>query len=74
MKVREAIYRSALLNLEETLPVFDRLTVLDEDLKDRAFNLRLNLVHDLHGFDDADDGILGDFGVYLNIGRTFRRR
>src|SRR3954469_1165570 len=39
---------------EENLPEFHRLTVLDRDLSHDARDLRLDLVHDLHRFDDAD--------------------
>src|SRR5689334_19925181 len=38
---------------EELLAVFHRLAVVDEALHDLARNVALDLVHELHGFDDA---------------------
>ena len=52
--------RSALPQLEEPLAVFDRLAVLDQDLDDRALGFSLDLVHDLHRFDDADQRVILD--------------
>src|SRR5438477_636039 len=46
---------STLLDLEQRLSVLDRRAVLDETLQHHAVDLRLDLVHQLHGFDDADD-------------------
>src|SRR5947207_1269927 len=42
------------LDDEKRLTEFDRLAVLDQDLRDAAGLVGLDLVHDLHGFDDAD--------------------
>src|SRR5450432_382518 len=39
---------------EERLTEFDRLAVLAQDLADRPGRVGLDLVHDLHRFDDAD--------------------
>src|SRR5690606_34202540 len=38
---------------EQRLAVFDRLAVLDQDLGDGSGELRLDLVHQFHRFDDA---------------------
>src|SRR5215475_9445721 len=42
-------------NREQPLAVLDRLSVLDVDLHDLAFVLGVDLVHQLHRFDDAED-------------------
>src|SRR5205085_1718536 len=47
--------KTLLLDSEEWLTVFDRLSVLDVDLDDFAGSLSLNFIHQLHSFDDADD-------------------
>src|SRR5688572_1337373 len=44
--------RSGLLDLEELLPELDALAVVDQDLEDRAGEVGLDLVHELHGLDD----------------------
>src|ERR671923_1925321 len=43
------------LEQKERLSVLDGLAVLHEDLHDPARRLRLDLVHQLHRFDDAED-------------------
>src|SRR5689334_4238468 len=43
---------------EQRLPVLHRLAVLDEDLLDHAVAVGLDLVEELHRFDDAD-GLAG---------------
>src|SRR6187402_3443341 len=50
----------ALLDHEQRLPELDRLSVLDEDRLDRARGVRLDLVHQLHRFDDAERVTLRD--------------
>src|ERR1700737_613623 len=40
---------------EEDLPVFDRMRVLRENLFHHSVELGLDLVHDFHRLDDADD-------------------
>src|SRR4051812_35081798 len=54
---------------EERLPELDRLAVLAEDLLHRAGLVGLDLVHDLHGLDDADRVALLDHGADLREGR-----
>src|SRR6478735_8900932 len=56
-------------DLEQRLAVLDRLSVLDEDLHDRAFDLRLDLVHQLHGLDDAEHLALLDARADVDEGR-----
>ena len=45
------------LEFEEWLAVLDGLAIFDKDAGDGAAHLGLDLVHDLHGFDDADGGV-----------------
>ena len=45
---------------EEHLPVLDGVRVLNSDFLDHAGELRLDLVHDLHRLDDAEDLPFGD--------------
>src|SRR4029453_2776811 len=51
----ERVERAAVqrLELEEELPVLDRLGVLDADLSPHRPDLRLDLVHELHRLEDA---------------------
>src|SRR5437867_3682154 len=42
-------------DLEQGFPVLDGLSVRDEDLDDLPLDLRLDLVHQLHRLDDAED-------------------
>src|SRR3954463_9330875 len=57
---------------EENLSEFDRLAVLHRDLAHNPGELCLDLVHDLHGFDDADGLARGhpapDFDVGFGAG------
>src|SRR5207247_11199971 len=49
------------IDQEQRLAVLDRVSVLDEDLHDPTARFRLDLVHQLHRFDDAEDlAFLGD--------------
>src|SRR6185503_9681047 len=60
---------------EKDLPVFDGLRVLGEDLLHHARVLRLDLVHDLHCFDDAQRLSLLDAvaDADVRLGAWFRR-
>src|SRR4051794_15188936 len=42
------------LELEEHLPEFDRLRVVDMDLPHHRLEVGLHLVHQLHGLEDAE--------------------
>src|ERR1700722_2276003 len=42
---------------EKRLAKFDGFGVFDQNMGDDAFDLGLDLVHHLHGFDQADDGL-----------------
>src|SRR5678809_514802 len=59
---------------EEVLPVFDVLAVLNEDLFDLAFELGLDLVHQLHRLDDADDLALAHALAHVDEHGRLRRR
>src|SRR4051794_4800101 len=56
-------------NREQRLAVFDRLTVLHKHLDDLAGDIRLDLVHKLHGLDDAEHLPLRDNVPYFHEGR-----
>src|SRR5512146_115741 len=59
---------------EKDLAVFHRLRVLDAHLPDDAGDLRLDLVHDLHRFDDADRLARRHPGPDLGVGFGSRLR
>src|SRR5213082_444675 len=52
----------------QRLRVFDHRAIRHEDLGDRAPSLRAHGVHELHHFDDADDGVLLHLGPDLDEG------
>lgn len=64
---------SPLFDLEESLAVFDRLAILDQNLDDIPFGLSLNFIHDLHRFDDTDHGVLYHLRAYVGEGFALRR-
>src|SRR5882724_7644660 len=67
--------RHVLGEADQLLAVLDVLAVLNEDLDDLAVGLGLDLVHELHGLDDADDLPLANAGAHLGEGgRVGRRR
>src|SRR6185436_5214220 len=53
---------------EQHLAELDRLDVLDRDLSDHAGDFRLDLIHDLHCFDDADRLPWADPVAHLDVG------
>src|SRR3990167_11236061 len=63
------------LDQEERLAVLDAVPVLAEDPDDAAGNLRLDLVHELHRLDDAQDlAFLHDVAlVHVRLGVRGRR-
>ena len=54
------------------LAELDRLTVLAEDLDDRPGDVSLDLVHQLHGLDDAQGLAVSDLRARLDEGRCVR--
>src|SRR2546427_145896 len=52
--------RHLLLHDDQRLPAFDRLRIVDQDVRDRAACTRRDRVHQLHHLDDADDGMVID--------------
>src|SRR5205823_11139787 len=61
------------LEPEELLSVLDRAAVLDEHLGEAAGLLRLDLVHQLHRFDDAEHLALLHHLAHVHEGRVVRR-
>src|SRR6266508_6049740 len=59
---------------EQLLSVFDGLTVQGKDLDDLSFDVRLDLVHELHCLDDAEGLAFGDFLSHLGKGIGLGRR
>src|SRR6266481_5250613 len=59
--------------LEQGLAELDRLGVFDHHLSDHSFGFGFDLVHHLHGLDDADDrveiNLNPDFDVWGRFGR-----
>src|SRR6187551_3931490 len=66
--------RGLLAQAEQVLAVLHVLAVLNEDLLDAAFGLRLDLVHQLHRFDDADHLALAHGLPDVDELRRLRRR
>jgi len=44
-----------LFDAEQGMPILDVFRVLHQNLEDLAVEIRFDLVHQLHGFDDAQD-------------------
>src|SRR6185437_5760885 len=59
---------------EKHLSVFHRLGILHGDLADHPHDFGLDLVHDLHRFDDADRLPRRDPAAHLNVGLGARLR
>jgi hypothetical protein len=67
-------FRSVLFHLEKALAVFDRLAVLHQHLDDGdPLNLGLDLVHDLHGLDNADHRVFDDSWQPTSARRVYFR-
>src|SRR5262245_59383973 len=62
------------LDDHQRLAVFDRLSILDEDLRDAPGPRRGNLVHGLHRFDDQHRLAGTDLAADLDIGARSRLR
>src|SRR2546423_12588426 len=62
------------LEAEERLAVLDGAAILDERVDEAARPLRLDLVHQLHRLDDAEDLALLHHRAHLDEGRVVRGR
>jgi len=54
-------------NGKKRLTKLDRFAVLGQNFNDNAPRLSLDFIHDLHGFDNADHGLLGDLLAGFDI-------
>ena len=52
---------SALFDLKKALAIFNRLAIFDENFHNGTLGFRLNLIHNLHRFNDAHNGIFDNF-------------
>ena len=68
MKTDEPVQRP---NFKQGLAKLDRLAVVGKNLGDNPAHLGLDLVHDLHCLNDADNGIRAYLGSDFHIGRRF---
>src|SRR5688572_8307418 len=57
---------------KQRLAEFDRIAVLDQDRRDTALLVGLDLIHHLHRFDDAQ--CLADFDLRANFDKRFGTR
>src|SRR5688572_3646314 len=64
--VRGLFFADLFFDYEERLAELDRAAVLDEDADDAAGELRFDLVHHLHRFDDAERVARLDLGADLD--------
>ncbi|MNW51207.1 hypothetical protein D3C74_286880 [compost metagenome] len=62
------------LHQKERLPVFDHLSILHKDVDDLTFDFRLQFIHQLHRFDNADRRLLADLVADVHVWLGFRRR
>src|SRR6218665_1896405 len=60
------------LDAEQRLAELDRLTILHEDLRHATRHVGLDLVHQFHGFDDAEHLALLHHRAHLHEGRLVR--
>jgi hypothetical protein len=59
---------------EEDLIIFDRLAVFNKHLHNFSCDVRFDLIHQLHRFDDTENGFILHQLSNLNIGIGVRRR
>ena len=59
---------------EERLAILDRSAVLDQDFGHLAFDLSLDLIHHLHGFDDTDHAFIGNIVPHIDKDTSLGRR
>src|SRR5687767_2416678 len=73
LNMRSPRLKSALLHFEQLLPKFHARAILYEHLEHSAGDIALYLIHEFHGFDDAqrlpDGNGLTYVGEDLGIGR-----
>src|ERR1700759_4477110 len=65
---------NTLLNADQRLAKLYRSAILDQDLDNDPFDLGFYLIHDLHGFNDADQRFFVDLLPDFHIRRRIWRR
>ena len=61
-----------LLETDESLSKLNRLAIFSTNFRNNAGNFGFYLVHDLHGFNNANDSIGSDFLAYRDKWRGIR--
>src|SRR5436309_3338113 len=63
---------TGLTDAEENLTELNRFAVLHEKFRNNAGGLGFDFVHDLHRFDDTDNGVFVDLSADVNKWRRVR--
>ena len=63
-------YSESGFKTEQWLSEANGITAVDQHFNDASGFFTLNLIEDLHGFNDADDGVSFDNGAHSDEGRV----
>lgn len=58
-------------DFEQGLPELNGLAVFQQNLRYDPFDIGFDLIHYLHCFHDADDGVQIHFHAYFDVGTSF---